>query len=59
MKLAPNQRLALILCHYEGLTYWEAAKSLNLSIKAVESLIVRARRSLRKELAHLVEKVDS
>jgi RNA polymerase sigma-70 factor (ECF subfamily) len=51
LKLAPNQRLALILCYYEGLSYMEAAQSLNLSVKALESLLVRAKRALRRELA--------
>ncbi len=53
IKLAPQQRLALILCHYEGLTYAEAAKSLDVSVKAVESLLVRAKRTLRRDLADL------
>lgn len=51
--LPPNQRLALILCHYEEFSYAETAEALNLSVKAVESLLARARRSLRRELAAL------
>lgn len=53
--LPTNQRLALVMCHYEGLSYDEAARSLSLSRKSIESLLVRAKRSLRRELAHLVK----
>jgi RNA polymerase sigma-70 factor (ECF subfamily) len=51
--LPPNQRLALILCHYEEMSYREASLALQLSEKAIESLLVRARRTLRKRLADL------
>jgi RNA polymerase sigma-70 factor (ECF subfamily) len=51
--LPPNQRLALILCHYEEFSYAEAAATLDLSVKAVESLLVRARRNMRRELSTL------
>jgi RNA polymerase sigma-70 factor (ECF subfamily) len=49
--LPTNQRLAFILCHYEEFSYAEAARSHDLSVKAVESLLVRAKRSLRKQLS--------
>lgn len=51
--LAPNQRMALILHHYEGLRYTEIAKVMGCSLKAVESLLVRAKQTLRKRLVHL------
>ncbi len=51
IQLPPNQRLAFILCHYEGLSYAEAAASLDLSVKAIDSLLLRARQNLRRELA--------
>ena len=54
--LPPNQRLAFILCHYEEFSYAEAARSLGLSVKAVESLLVRAKRSLREKLADVRKK---
>jgi RNA polymerase sigma-70 factor (ECF subfamily) len=54
--LPPNQRLAFILCHYEDFSYAEAARSLDLSVKAVESLLVRAKRSLREQLADVRKK---
>ncbi len=51
--LPPNQRLALILCHYEEMSYREASAVMQTSEKAVESLLVRARRNLRFRLAGL------
>jgi RNA polymerase sigma-70 factor, ECF subfamily len=53
LKLPQNQRSAFILCHYENFSYAEAAQSLGVSVKAVESLLVRAKRNLRDELAWL------
>ncbi|HMV50807.1 MAG TPA: sigma-70 family RNA polymerase sigma factor [Blastocatellia bacterium] len=50
LNLPPNQRSAFILCHYENFSYAEAAQSLGVSVKAVESLLVRAKRNLREEL---------
>ena len=50
-KLTPNQRLALILYYEEGFSYTETAAALGVSVKAVESLLARARRNLRRELA--------
>jgi len=49
--LPERQRTALTLCFYEGLSNREAADILALSPGAVESLLVRARRSLREALA--------
>lgn len=49
--LPPNQRLALILRHYEEMSYVDIAKSLNLSVKAVEGLIRRARTALKTRLS--------
>lgn len=56
LNLPENQRLAFILCHYENFSYAESAKAMNLSVKAVESLLVRAKRSLRQELEPLRKK---
>ncbi len=49
--LPHRQRAALALCHYQGLSMVEAAEVLATSATAVESLLVRARRTLRKRLA--------
>lgn len=45
--LPPNQRMALILRHYDGLSYAEIAEALGTTIKAVERLISRARATLQ------------
>lgn len=48
--LPERQRSALLLCHYQGLSNMDAARVLDVSVDALESLLARARRSLRKEL---------
>lgn len=58
-KLPENQRAAFILCHYENFSYAEAARSLGVSVKAVESLLVRAKRQLREELDWLRKKTSA
>lgn len=55
--LPERQRAALALCFYDGLSNREAADVLSLSPGAVESLLVRARRSLRTALAGLAEDI--
>ena len=48
--LPPNQRAAIQLRHSEHLPYSQIAQVMNVSVSAVESLLVRARRTLRKAL---------
>ena len=48
--LPERQRLALVLFHYQGLSQGEAAAALDVSQDALESLLARARRSLRTAL---------
>jgi RNA polymerase sigma-70 factor (ECF subfamily) len=48
--LPSNQRLAIILKKFDGLSYHEIAQVLGCSVSAVESLLVRAKRSLREKL---------
>jgi RNA polymerase sigma-70 factor (ECF subfamily) len=48
--LPERQRAALVLSYFEGLSNVEAAGALELSVSALESLLVRARRALRQEL---------
>jgi len=48
--LPENQRMALILKRYDGLSYQEIAKVIGCSVSAVESLLVRAKRSLQEKL---------
>ena len=49
-KLPDNQRLALTLKVYEGRSYDEISEILGCSVSAVESLIFRARQSIKKIL---------
>jgi len=49
--LPDRQRTALVLFHYEGLSQIEIGKALGVSDEAVESLLSRARRSLKTALA--------
>lgn len=51
--LPARQRAALTLCHWDGMSNIDAAAILGLSVGALESLLVRARRSLRSALADL------
>lgn len=48
--LPDRQRAALILQYYEGLSNIEAAAALEIGVKALESLLSRARRTLRDQL---------
>lgn len=49
-KLPERQRSALILCHYQGLSNKQAAVILDISNDALESLLSRARRTLKQNL---------
>ena len=49
-QLPDRQRLALTLTYYQGLTNIEAAEVMETSVDALESLLSRARRRLRKDL---------
>jgi RNA polymerase sigma-70 factor (ECF subfamily) len=57
--LPESQRAALVLCYYEEMSNAEAAAVMGVSVKAVESLLVRARRTLRAHVAPLIEEVES
>jgi RNA polymerase sigma-70 factor (ECF subfamily) len=52
-ELPDRQRAAVVLSYYEGLSNAEVAGALEISVGAVESLLVRARRSLAGLLADL------
>jgi RNA polymerase sigma-70 factor (ECF subfamily) len=49
--LPDRQRLALSLVYFEGLSNIDAAHVMDVSVEAVESLLARARRSLKESLA--------
>lgn len=51
INLPENQRSALMLCHYSGFSNKEAAAIMDVSVKALESAIARAKRTLRKTLS--------
>jgi RNA polymerase sigma-70 factor (ECF subfamily) len=61
--LPERQRQALVLFHYEGLSQIEVGDALGVSDEAVESLLARARRSLKSMLkqdwAQLLPDADS
>lgn len=50
--LAPRQRAAITLVHYQGLSGAETAEVLDVEVEAVESLLARGRRKLRQLLRH-------
>jgi RNA polymerase sigma-70 factor (ECF subfamily) len=50
-QLPDRQRLALSLVYFEGLSNIEAARAMETSVEAVESLLSRARRSLKEAMA--------
>jgi RNA polymerase sigma-70 factor, ECF subfamily len=49
--LPERQRAAIGLVHYQGLSNAEAAEVLGVGVRALESLLARARRQLRDDLA--------
>ncbi|OSM00154.1 putative ECF subfamily RNA polymerase sigma-24 factor [Magnetofaba australis IT-1] len=50
-QLPPRQKAAVVLVHHQGFSGREAAAALGVSEEAVESLLARGRRALRKSLA--------
>lgn len=52
--LPERQRAALALCYYDELTCAEAAEVMEVSVSAMESLLVRARRTARGKLRDIV-----
>ncbi|MGZ8362665.1 MAG: RNA polymerase sigma factor [Caulobacteraceae bacterium] len=55
IRLPPRQREAVVLSHYQELGGAEAALVMEVSLDAFESLLARARRSLKEMLAHARE----
>lgn len=56
-QLPDRQREAVVLCHYQGLTNIDAADIMGVSVEAMESLLSRARRALKKTLKPLSDDV--
>jgi RNA polymerase sigma-70 factor (ECF subfamily) len=57
-QLPERQRVALTLCFFEGLSNIEAGNAMSLSVGAIESLLVRARRALRQELGDVYRELS-
>lgn len=49
-RLPERQKAALNLCFYEGLSNKEAAEVLEIGVKALESLLMRAKKALKEDL---------
>lgn len=52
--LPERQRTVITLVYYQGMTNREAAELLEVSVEAVESRLVRARRALRRQLEPVI-----
>jgi RNA polymerase sigma factor (sigma-70 family) len=48
--LPTRQRLAIVLKIYDGLSYHEISQIMGRSVSAVDSLLIRAKKNLRKKL---------
>jgi RNA polymerase sigma-70 factor, ECF subfamily len=55
--MPPNQRSALLLREWQGLTYAEIGEKLAISQSAVETLLFRARRTLASQLTRAPQRV--
>ena len=53
--LNERQRMAVLLCKFEGMSYADIAQAMDLTPKAVKSLLARARVNLREVLAPYLE----
>jgi len=53
-QLPENQKVAVILNKYEGMSYDEIGAVMGCSVMAVKSLLARARSNLRQRLSHYV-----
>ena len=55
--LPENQRMAVLLRRYDNFAYEEIAKTMNTSVKAVKSLLNRAKENLKEKLANVMESI--
>ena len=53
--LPENQRIAVVLQMYEGLSYQQIADVMRTSVSAIESLLFRAKQTLKERLSSYVE----
>lgn len=54
-QLPDKQHLAWVLSEMENMPYKEISEVMQLSVSSIESLLVRAKKNLRKLLSHLYE----
>ncbi len=54
-ELPERQQLALDLCFYEGLSNKEAAKIMGVKVKALQSLLMRAKTTLKEKVNQYLE----
>lgn len=57
-ELPERQRSALLLCQFNGMSNQQVADILQISVAAVESLLGRARRTLKKQLVQLMPSLE-
>ncbi len=57
-RLPDRQRAAVALCYDQGLSCAEAADAMNVSVGTMESLLFRARRSLREWLSPIAAELE-
>jgi RNA polymerase sigma-70 factor (ECF subfamily) len=58
-ELPENQRSAVLLCQVQGFSNAQAARILGVNVRALESLLARARRTLRETLTAATGTSDS
>jgi len=58
-RLPERQRTALMLCHFDGLSNHDAAAILEVTVEALESLLSRARRTLKTTLRPVLESEET
>ncbi len=51
LQLPERQQLALHLCYYEGLSNKEAAAIIDVNVKALQSLLMRAKTTLKEKIS--------
>ena len=57
-KLPARQRSAIVLTYGEGMSNAQVAEVLDTSVSAVETLLVRAKRNLRRALGDMIDRGD-
>jgi RNA polymerase sigma-70 factor (ECF subfamily) len=58
-QLPERQRTALVLCHFDGMSNQDAAAVLDVTVEALESLLSRARRTLKTTLRPLLDQPET